>query len=101
MLTSFAEAIEIVRLQLNDDGKIAKSDDEAVRRVLKNPMLQLPSGERVLALPRIHYRVRRLYARLEKAILPLTFDWTTLVEWIKEHWDEILRFILMVLPFII
>lgn len=99
--SNFAEALEIARFELDAEGRLTTRQDRLVRRILANPQLRLPTGQRENALVRVHHRVRKLYQRLEKLTLTYDLDWTALVEWIKEHWDEILRFILMVIPFLI
>lgn len=72
-----------------------------VKRLLAHPVVQTPTGEVIWAMRRAHVVVRRLYLQQNGLPLRLQIDWSTIVDWLIEHWDDIARAILSVLPFLI
>lgn len=98
---NFAAGLEQARAELEAEGKLADRDHRIVRRLIENPLLVGPRGQRVRGLYRTHLRTRAMYAKLEKKVVVAALDWTTMVQWIKDHWFEILKFVLMIVPFII
>jgi hypothetical protein len=73
-----------------------------VSQMLRHPF-QVIDGRTVNTVREVHRAVRRLYIRKTWRIGALFtgLDWTTMVDWLVEHWDDILRVILVVLPFLI
>jgi len=98
---NFAAGLQMAHDQLLAEGKLKKEDGEAVRKLLATPIVRRPNGERIRPIYRTHVRVRTLYAKTEKVIVIGALDWTKMVEWLKEHWVEIVKTILTVLMFII
>lgn len=51
----------------------------------------------------LHRRVRRLYIRKTWDVRAIftKLDWHTLVDWLLENWDEILKIVLAILPLLI
>jgi hypothetical protein len=101
---NFAAGLVEARKQLAAEGKLSKEDDAAVSTLLAKPTVKRPDGTKFRAMYRVHYRTRLLYVKLKRAsgeIVIGNLDWTKLVAWIKEHWVEILRIILTVIPFIL
>jgi hypothetical protein len=58
-------------------------------------------GRKIRAMYRLHLRTRAMYAKLNNVVVVSNLDWTKLVQWIKDHWVEIVRLILTIVPFII
>lgn len=55
------------------------------------------------AIKTIHKRVRRMYILRTRKLkyLVKSIDWFSIVDWLRENWDTILRVILAVLPLLI
>jgi hypothetical protein len=88
--------------ELRAADQLSLQDGRAVGALLAHDLLTTPSGLRINGIRRSHRVVRRLYCH--KHNLPLrsaVLDWTSLVDWIKENWVEIVRFILALLPFLL
>lgn len=98
---NFAAGLAEARRQLAAEGKLSKEDDAAVTNLLAKPVIVRPDGTKFRPLYRVHYRVRTLYMKLDGAVIVIgNLDWTKLVSWLKEHWVEVVKIILMVLPLI-
>lgn len=98
---NFAAGLAEARRQLAEEGRLTKEDDEAVRTVLSKPIVIREDGTKVRVMYRVHVRARNLYAKLQRTVLIGNVDWTALVQWLKDHWVEIVRTILTVLITII
>jgi hypothetical protein len=101
---NFAAGLVEARKQLAAEGKLSKEDDAAVSTLLAKPVVKRPDGTKFRAMYRVHYRVRALYAKLKRVegvVVVGNIDWTKIVSWIKEHWVEIIRIILTIIPFIV
>lgn len=72
---------------------------QLIQRLLDNPVMVTSTGDVVWAMRRAHRAVRRLYFGLNGNVKAV--DWTKIVDWLVEHWDDIVRAILSVLPFLI
>lgn len=99
--TNFAAGLQLAHDQLAAEGKLKREDGELVRKLLANPVIRRSNGERVRPIYRTHVRVRTLYAKTKKVVVIGALDWTKMVEWLKEHWLEVIKTILTVLMFII
>lgn len=74
----------------------------AVKQMLRHPF-QVIDGRTVNTVAQAHRAVRRLYIRKTWRIGALFFDidWTKIVDWLTENWDEILKILLTILPLFI
>lgn len=98
---NFAAGLAEARKQLAAEGKLSKEDDSAVATLMAKPVVVRPDGTRYRAMYRVHYRARNLYVKMNRIVLIGPLDWTKLVDWIKEHWFEIMRIVFTILPFIL
>jgi hypothetical protein len=101
LTTNFRAGLKAAYDSLDLEGSLTERDHQVVGQLLENPVLTSPGGERIFAMKRVHLRVRRYYARQMGAPFPFDIDWTKIVDWIKEHWVDIIRIILAILPFLI
>jgi hypothetical protein len=101
---NFAAGLAEARKQLAAEGRLSKEDDDAVSTLLAKPVVIRADGTKFRAMYRVHYRTRLLYVKLKRAageIVIGNLDWVKLVDWIKEHWVEIVRIIVTVFAFIL
>ncbi len=52
-------------------------------------------------LRRAHREVRRLYLRKTGKRFAFRLDWAKLVDWLIEHWDDILKIVMTILPLVV
>jgi len=97
---NFADGLELARAELSKDGKPDEKDGRVIRALLDKPVIER-DGRKIRALYRVHVRTRAMYAKLNRGASIGNLDWTKLVQWIKDHWMEIVRIILTVAPFIL
>jgi hypothetical protein len=98
---NFAAGLQMAHDQLLAEGKLKKEDGVAVRKLLANPLVVKPNGDRIRPIYRAHVRVRTLYVKSQRLIVIGALDWTKLVEWLKEHWMEVVKTILSIVLFIL
>jgi hypothetical protein len=98
--SNFRRGLQLAYNQLKSEGRLTEKDRKVVGTVLTTPVLRGPDGRRVFAMTRLHVRARRLYS-YEIGAIPFDLDWTSLVQWIKDHWLDILKFLLLIAPFLI
>ena len=98
--TNFAAGLELARAELAKEGKLTERDAKVIGVILERPVIE-HEGRKIRAMYRLHCRTRANYAKLNNAIVISNLDWTKLVAWLKEHWVEIIRTILFIVPFII
>lgn len=94
---TFADALETAKLDLDAKGQLSDKDRETVDYLLRNPVMGRGS-ERIFAMRRTHWRVRRLYARQNRCRLVGFIDWSLLVGWIVDNWVTIMRVIFSIIP---
>jgi len=97
---NFAAGLELARAELAKEGKLDEKDGRLVSAILDKPVIE-HEGRKIRAMYRVHVRTRAMYAKLNNAVVIGNLDWTKLVQWLKEHWREIVRFIITVAPFIL
>ena len=97
---NFAAGLELARAELAKEGKLNERDGRLVRAILDKPVIE-HEGRKIRAMYRVHVRTRAMYAKLNNAVVIGNLDWTKLVTWIKEHWVEIVRFIITIAPFLL
>ena len=97
---NFAAGLAQARAELEKEGKLNERDGRAVTALLDKPVIE-KDGRKIRAMYRVHIRTRAMYAKLNNVVVVNNLDWTKLVEWLKEHWVEIVRIILSVIPFIL
>lgn len=100
--SNFAHALEHVYNQRKAAG-IAVAGDVAVSQLIRHPITTDVNGGLVNHMAIAHRRVRRYYIRKTwdfKALFT-DIDWNSILDWLTEHWDDILRVILLILPMII
>ena len=97
---NFAAGLELARAELAKEGKLDEKDGKLVGTILARPVVE-HEGKKIRAMYRLHLRTRALYAKLHNAVVVSNLDWTKLVQWLKEHWKEIVLFIVKIVPFII
>lgn len=97
---NFAAGLELARAELAKEGKLNERDGKIVRAILDKPVVE-HDGRKIRAMYRLHVRIRAMYGKLNHAVVISNLDWTKLVAWLKEHWVEIVRTILTIIPFII
>lgn len=98
--TNFAAGLELARAELAKEGKLTEKDAKVIGAILEKPVVE-HQGRTIRAMYRLHVRTRANYAKLNRAIVVSNLDWTKLVAWLKEHWVEVIRTILAIVPFII
>lgn len=98
--TNFKAGLEAAYEQLNREGRLSDTDRRVVGELLRNPVMTGPRGQRIFAMKRAHFRVRRYYARKTGAVLGFEIDWTKIVEWLKENWAQIVKILFSLLMFI-
>jgi len=84
---------------LNREGKLSATDHKAIGELLAAPVGPRKRN-RIFAMKRAHFRVRRYYARKTGVTLPFEIDWTAIVEWIKAHWVDIVKLLFSLLVLI-
>lgn len=99
--SNFAHALETVYNERKESGLLVKGD-VAVFNLIRQPMQMGPNGF-VNNMDRVHRRVRRLYIRKtwDLSALFVDMDWNSILDWLKENWDEILKIILVIIPLFI
>lgn len=97
---NFQHALEMARNQREDMGLLG-AQDSAIDYLLGNGFKTGPAGETNIRA--VHRRVRWLYLRKTWNLRSFIggFDWTTVVDWIVEHWADILKIVLAIIPFIL
>jgi hypothetical protein len=98
--TNFAAGLELARNELRSEKKLNEKDAKVVGAILDKPVME-HKGRKVRAMYRTHLRALVLYDKLTPGVAILNLDWTKLVQWIKDHWQEIVRIILAIVPFIL
>ena len=99
--TNFAKALRTAYQELDTAGKLTQQDKQVVGQLLDNPVMTGPNGKEVLAMLRVHRKVRRFYLTSSHVVAVARINWEELIGWMKDHWVEIVRIILSVLPFLI
>lgn len=97
---NFAAGLELARAELAKEGKLSEKDAKVVRAILDKPVVE-HEGRKIRVMYRLHCRIRAMYAKLNHSIVISNLDWTKLVAWLKDHWVEVIRTILAIVPFII
>lgn len=97
---NFAAGLERARAELAKEGKLNDRDSKIVGAILEKPVVE-HQGRKIRAMYRLHVRTRAMYAKLNNVVVVSNLDWTNLVQWLKDHWVEIVRLILTIVPFII
>jgi hypothetical protein len=98
--TNFAAGLELARNELRTEKKLDTNHAKVVGAILDKPVMER-EGKKIRAMYRAHVRTRILYAKLTPGVVIGNLDWTKLVQWIKDHWQEIVRIILAIVPFIL
>ena len=97
---NFAAGLELARAELAKEGKLSEKDAQVIGAILEKPVIE-HEGRKIRVMYRVHLRTRALYAKLNNAVVISNLDWTKLVQWIVDHWQEVVRIIIAVVPFII
>lgn len=97
---NFAAGLELARAELAKEGKLDERDARIVKALLDKPVIER-EGRKIRVMYRVHVRTRALYAKLHNGIVIGNMDWTKMVQWIKDHWREIVRFIITIAPFLL
>lgn len=99
---NFAHALEYALNRRHAKG-MESEQDESVRYLVANQHSLKTGNNDDLAMRRIHRKVRRLYIlkTWDFTAFFRQLDWGNMVDWLEEHWDDILKIILMILPFIL
>jgi hypothetical protein len=97
---NFAAGLAQAKAELAKEGKLNERDARVIGEILDKPVIQR-NGKKIRAMYRVHVRTRAMYAKLNNMVVVNNLDWTKLVTWLKEHWVEVVRIILSVVPFIL
>lgn len=99
--SNFSLALKSVLNQRKAAG-LSVNGDLLVSRMCDHPFASI-HGETVNLMDRAHRQVRRYYIRQTWSIRSLfgSIDWSTITDWLYEHWDDILRILLAILPLLI
>ena len=97
---NFKAGLKTAYDELDREGKLSETDHRVVGELLRRPVRTGRNGERIFAMKRAHFRVRRYYARKTGIFLPFEIDWTKITAWIKEHWVDIVKILVSLLMFI-
>lgn len=104
MIESTSNFIEGLRKAYNAKKKegISERDDRIVSFVLNNPQTTDPNGKVIPLQKQLHSGMRWEYLRLQNLRHPLkAIEWSKLVDWLVQHWGDIIRIVLMLVPFLI
>lgn len=96
---NFQSGLLLAYNDLLREKRLSRRDRKVVGRLLQHPFIVV-NGRRIHAMGRVHLRIRRLYAK-HLGFAPINLDWTTIVQWIKDNWADIVRLILVILPFLL
>src|SRR5690606_6106597 len=99
---SFLDALKIARDEKRRDHTLSARDNKIISYVLANPVVQDPrNGRRIQLQTALHAKVRWLWQRQHEWRLDSPIDWSKWIQFLKDNWRTILKYCLMILPFLI
>lgn len=105
MTVTFQAALRQAEAERKHEGKRDFTSDVPIRALLRNPVVRGKDGREDFLMRRAERRVRRMYQweQLKQGRFSFfsNIDWGALVQWIKDHWVEIAKTILVIIPFLI
>lgn len=102
-LANFQDGLKLAFADLEKQNVLRGREKEVWQKAISLDARVKLNDQPAVALRRCQLKVRRLYAASQgRALLFFpSIDWTAIVQWIKDHWQDILRVLLTVVPFII
>ena len=102
---NFQIALQTAADTIRSEGVWRSQDEAIVGSLLRTPVARGRRNEPIFAMKRAQLRVRRMYVWDQLKQGRFTFfdqlDWRKMVDWIIEHWDEILRVLIVIVPMIL
>lgn len=99
---SFMDALAIARDSKRQEHSLTQRDNKIISYFLANPVVKDPqTGRRLPIQTMLHSKVRWLWQRQHEWRLDSPIEWSKWIDWLKQNWRTILKYCLMILPFLI
>lgn len=82
--------------ELAKEGKLSADEKQLV-----GELVRVRRGRKLVQLVRSHRAVRKYYLQKTGEPVLKRIDWNSIVQWIKDHWVDILKIILAVAPLLL
>lgn len=99
---SFRRAIRRATNQAVAQGKVSTDDHTRVMAVWRRPLRTLKSsGERIDVMQKWRDSIARVVVTAGLAAAGAAIPWQTIIDYLVEHWDDILRLLIAILMLVI